>query len=130
MRRADPGHRRHAGPVRLDAEIRPPLRHSARDDLAGGAELRARCAQRGFSRQGRALHSQDRVTAEEMNMKTMNFLIGTLLALVAAAAYAQAGSEPCKADFEKYCPGVKPGGGAVNACVQRHGYQFSPACKK
>jgi len=49
-----------------------------------------------------------------MNMKTVNFLVGMLLALAAAAAYAQAGSEPCKADFEKYCPGVKPGGGALS----------------
>ena len=65
---------------------------------------------------------------QEMNMRTVNFLIGTLLALAAAAAYAQAGSEPCKADFEKYCPGVKPGGGAVNACVKEHGSRFSPAC--
>jgi hypothetical protein len=37
-------------------------------------------------------------------MKTMNFLIGALLALVAATAYAQLSSELCKADFEKYCP--------------------------
>jgi len=63
-------------------------------------------------------------------MKTTNFLVGTLLALAAAGAYAQAGSEPCKADFEKYCPGVKPGGGAVNACVKEHGSKFSPACKQ
>jgi hypothetical protein len=60
----------------------------------------------------------------------MNFLIGTLLALVAAATYAQAGSEPCKADFEKYCPGVRPGGGAVGACVKEHGSMFSPVCKQ
>jgi len=65
-----------------------------------------------------------------MNMRTVNFLFGTLLALAAAAAFAQAGSEPCKADFEKYCPGVKPGGGAVNACVKEHGSKFSPACKQ
>jgi len=65
-----------------------------------------------------------------MNMRTVNFLIGVLLALVAAAAYAQAGSEPCKADFEKYCPGVKPGGGAVSACVKQHESEFSPVCKQ
>jgi len=65
-----------------------------------------------------------------MNMKTIEFLFGSLLALVAATAYAQAGSEPCKADFEKYCPGVKPGGGAVGACVKEHGSKFSPACKQ
>src|SRR5712692_3948219 len=65
-----------------------------------------------------------------MNMRTVNFLIGVLLALVAAAAYAQAGSEPCKADFEKYCPGVKPGGGAVSACVKQHESECSPVCKQ
>src|SRR5258708_38606753 len=69
-------------------------------------------------------------TSQEMNMKTIEFLFGSLLALVAATAYAQAGSEPCKADFEKYCPGVKPGGGAVNACVKEHASKFSPACKQ
>src|SRR5258708_20653178 len=69
-------------------------------------------------------------TSQEMNMKTIEFLFGSLLALVAATAYAQAGSEPCKADFEKYCPGVKPGGGAVNAWVKEHASKFSPACKQ
>ncbi len=62
--------------------------------------------------------------------ETINFLIGTLLALVAAAAYAQVSSDPCKADFEKYCPGVKPGGGAVSACFKQNESKFSPACKQ
>jgi hypothetical protein len=65
-------------------------------------------------------------------MKTVlsKFLAGTLLALVAATAYAQAKSDPCKADFEKYCPGVKPGGGAVSACYKQNESKFSPECKQ
>src|SRR2546427_9846357 len=56
-------------------------------------------------------------TSQEMNMKTIEFLFGSLLALVAGTTYAQAGSARCKADFEKYFPSRKTGGGAVKTCV-------------
>ncbi len=47
LRRPDPGHRRHAGPVRLDAEVRAPLRQpeaprSSRRSRAYADDVRAR----------------------------------------------------------------------------------------
>ena len=63
-------------------------------------------------------------------MKTVlsTIFAGALLAF-AAAAHAQAKPDPCKADFEKYCPGVKPGGGAVSACYKQNEAALTPACK-
>jgi hypothetical protein len=51
---------------------------------------------------------------------------------VAAAASAQTSAEQkaCKADFEKYCAGVVPGGGRVIACLQKQMSKLSPDCQK
>ena len=38
-------------------------------------------------------------------------------------------SEACQADFEKYRPGVQPGGGRVLECLGKHLDQFTPQCK-
>ena len=46
---------RHAGPVRLDAEVRAPLRRSARRNHASGEKLRRRCQGAPFSRPSRDL---------------------------------------------------------------------------
>jgi hypothetical protein len=35
----------------------------------------------------------------------------------------------CKADYQKLCQGVRPGGGRAVACLNDHMDQLSPACK-
>jgi hypothetical protein len=37
--------------------------------------------------------------------------------------------EACKADFEKYCSGVQPGGGRIAECLNMQHDQLSEACK-
>lgn len=35
----------------------------------------------------------------------------------------------CQADFEKNCPGIRPGGGRLLACMRGKEAAFSEACK-
>lgn len=37
--------------------------------------------------------------------------------------------EACGADFQTFCPGVRPGGGRVIACLHAHGPDLSPGCQ-
>jgi hypothetical protein len=36
----------------------------------------------------------------------------------------------CKADFEKYCASVTPGGGRIIACLNKQRANLSEACRK
>jgi hypothetical protein len=36
----------------------------------------------------------------------------------------------CKADFDKYCTGVTPGGGRIISCLNKQRATLSDACKK
>ncbi len=54
------------------------------------------------------------------------FCIGFALA---ADSYA-ANASPCAGDVEKFCKDVKPGGGAIAACLSQHQNDLSPACKE
>ena len=58
-------------------------------------------------------------------------VLGLALALGPGAAMAQTAAEreACQADFEKYCPGVQPGGGRVLECLGKHLDQLTPQCK-
>jgi Cysteine rich repeat len=49
----------------------------------------------------------------------------------AAHAQSQRGAmrEACRADFEKYCAGVQPGGGRIVECLNKQHDQLSDACK-
>jgi hypothetical protein len=38
-------------------------------------------------------------------------------------------SSACKADVEKLCAGVQPGGGRIRECMKAHRDQISDACK-
>ena len=64
-------------------------------------------------------------------MKVFLPVLGLALALGPGAAMAQTAAEreACQADFEKYCPGVEPGGGRVLECLGKHLDQLAPQCK-
>ena len=64
-------------------------------------------------------------------MKKFLWPLGLALALTTGAALAQTAAEreACMADFEKYCPGVQPGGGRVLECLSKHLDQLTPQCK-
>jgi hypothetical protein len=54
-----------------------------------------------------------------------------VLVLFAAPAIAE-NAKPrhaCRADFERLCPGVKPGGGRIRECFKAHRSEISPACR-
>lgn len=61
-----------------------------------------------------------------MKITTSFSIIACLLfiAPVQAAVYA----DSCKADAQKFCPGIKPGGGAIEACFKKNEKSLSPAC--
>ena len=66
----------------------------------------------------------------------MNVQTAAVLALTVLAGTASAQTTPlpklravCAADFEKLCPDVKPGHGAVAQCFKGHTQELSPDCK-
>ncbi|WP_316190494.1 MULTISPECIES: cysteine rich repeat-containing protein [unclassified Bradyrhizobium] len=58
----------------------------------------------------------------------------TALVGLSQAAVAQALTEEqrtaCKADYEKYCATVTPGGGRIVACLNKQYAQLADGCKK
>ena len=53
------------------------------------------------------------------------------LALFGSAVTANAsGLSYCKADAERLCPGVEPGGGKIIACLKAHKEEVSIGCGK
>ena len=53
------------------------------------------------------------------------------LLLLPAAALAQAQSAImtyCKADVERLCPGIEPGGGRIVKCLKAHKMEMSVGC--
>jgi hypothetical protein len=69
-------------------------------------------------------------------MRIRQFAIASALslaALMSAApnAFAQAAAmKYCKADFERLCPGVQPGGGRIIGCLKAHKEEVSIGCGK
>ena len=59
-------------------------------------------------------------------MKTNALLL--LIAFVFGPAYADTGAQSCGADIKKYCAGVQPGGGAIDACLGQHAQSLSATC--
>ena len=47
-----------------------------------------------------------------------------------ALAQTAAERQACQADFEKYCPGVEPGGGRVIECLAQHLDRLTAECQK
>jgi Cysteine rich repeat len=50
-------------------------------------------------------------------------------AVVVQVTLATAEERPCRADIEKFCQEVKPGGGRMAECLQKHREELSPACR-
>jgi hypothetical protein len=44
-------------------------------------------------------------------------------------AQAMALARLCRADFDRLCPGVQPGGGRILACLNRHASELTPQCR-
>jgi hypothetical protein len=64
-------------------------------------------------------------------MRTALSIVFAGAVLVSGAAFAQTAAEreACQADFEKYCPGVEPGGGRVVECLAEHLDKLTPQCQ-
>lgn len=68
---------------------------------------------------------------KEVHMKLLLSIAVLALTLSGGAAFAQTMAEKmaCKADFEKLCPGVQPGGGRPFQCLAKQLDALSPECK-
>ena len=62
----------------------------------------------------------------------MRTLLALPIVLIFAATAAAEGPKPrqaCRADYERLCHGVKPGGGRIRECMKAHRSEISPACR-
>ena len=57
-------------------------------------------------------------------------VIGGLSMVSAAQAEEKEGSGACRADVQKLCKGVQPGGGRIAACLKQHESEISPGCRE
>lgn len=67
-------------------------------------------------------------------MRSAHFLrplLATVLALAASAAVAAEPPSPqaCRADAQKHCAGMQPGGGRIAVCLKRHEAKLSADCQ-
>ncbi|MCX7305540.1 MAG: cysteine rich repeat-containing protein [Hyphomicrobiales bacterium] len=64
-------------------------------------------------------------------MKSLLSIAALALTLSGGVALAQTAAQKmaCKADFEKLCPGVQPGGGRPLECLSKQLDALSPECK-
>jgi len=63
-------------------------------------------------------------------MRMILSVIGIGLFCSTAMAQTAAERAACMADFQKYCPGVVPGGGRVIECLAKQLDKLTPECKK
>jgi hypothetical protein len=56
--------------------------------------------------------------------------LAAMLLLFSPQLAAAQDASPCKADREKFCPGIERGDGKLRECMQRHEAELSPACKE
>ena len=70
----------------------------------------------------------------EVEMLIRQLTVASLLSLaVISPGSTQAAKAPlalCKADAERICPGVAPGGGKIIACLRQHKDEVSVGCAK
>lgn len=71
-----------------------------------------------------------------MMLRVVTLLISSLLVMPAFAQPAKMEAEMealrtyCKADVERLCPNVQPGGGRIKACLMEHKNEISVGCAK
>ncbi len=65
-------------------------------------------------------------------MKPFRIVCSILFLASSVAALAQTESEEkaCRADYEKYCSHVWPGGGRILSCLRKEEAKLSEACQK
>jgi len=63
-------------------------------------------------------------------MRMILSVIGIGLFCSTAIAQTAAERAACMADFQKYCPGVVPGGGRIIECLAKQLDKLTPECKK
>lgn len=56
-------------------------------------------------------------------------VIAGLFLMAAAQAEEKEGPGACRADVQKLCKGVQPGGGRIASCLKQHESEVSPGCK-
>ena len=68
----------------------------------------------------------------------MKFILSTAVAVFVFSSGTAFAADPppsgglrtaCKADVEKLCAGIQPGGGRIAGCLKQNEAQVSPACK-
>jgi hypothetical protein len=57
------------------------------------------------------------------------FVLATLWFAASAAADERAAMQVCRADVQKVCAGVSPGGGRIAACLRENEAKLSPSCQ-
>ncbi|MFG1410027.1 cysteine rich repeat-containing protein [Xanthobacter sp. VTT E-85241] len=57
------------------------------------------------------------------------FTAPPVLAQDAASAAAKSAQQACRADVEKLCAGIQPGGGRIVQCLQKQADQVSEGCR-
>lgn len=57
-------------------------------------------------------------------------ILASFAAIVPALGQTAAEQAECKADYEKFCEGVVPGGGRIVKCLGEHIDQLSPQCQR
>ena len=64
-------------------------------------------------------------------MRLLVTVVVLATALGPGVAMAQTAAEraACQADFEKFCPGVEPGGGRIVECLAKQLDKLMPECK-
>jgi cysteine rich repeat protein len=65
-------------------------------------------------------------------MSKLNFAVIAFAVALSGSALAQS-ADPrgaCKADYDRFCAGIAPGGGRIVACLNGKRDQLSDTCKK
>jgi hypothetical protein len=65
-----------------------------------------------------------------MRFVLLAIFLGTQMAPTAASAQTAEQKTACKADYEKFCSGVMPGGGRLIQCLTKHMKDLTPECQK